>query len=178
MSEQSQPRGPAEALAAFDQARDDFLTAFAQAPDEALPFVPPGEEYALGVLPIHLQDPIHDYMSLFEAMLAGDFAPLDRSVDASGAAAAARHHAELAATHPTGAERAGMLRELARAHQQVHARIASLTDATFTRQAPVIYSAGAAPVPTSARDIMGWLTDHYREHTEQVGTILALWRQH
>jgi hypothetical protein len=178
MSEQSQLRGPVEALAAFDQARDAFLTAFAQAPDEALSFVPPGDEYALGVLPIHLQDPMHDYMTLFAAMLRGGFAPLDRSSDASGADAAARHHADLAAQRPTGAERANMLRDLARAHQYVHTTVESLDEATFNRQAPITYSAGALPFPTSARDIMGWLTDHYREHTEQIGAMLELWRHH
>lgn len=177
MSEQSQPRGTQEALAAFDHARDAFLAAFAQAPDEALPFVPSGDEYAIGVLPIHLQVPMRDYMTLFAAIERNGFAPLDNSPDASRAEADARQHADLAARRPTGDERAAILIDLARSHQQVRERIAPLDDATFTRQAPVIYSAGAAPYPTSARDIMGWLIDHYNEHTEQVGTLLAQWRR-
>ena len=52
-SEQSQAAG---LLARFDTARDAFLAAFAEAPDDALPYTPAGEEYALGVLPPHLQD--------------------------------------------------------------------------------------------------------------------------
>src|SRR3954447_11477776 len=64
-------------LKAFDEARDRFLAAFAQAPDEALPFVPPGDEYAIGVLPIHMLDPITRYMTLFELMVANDFGLVD-----------------------------------------------------------------------------------------------------
>jgi hypothetical protein len=177
MSHQSQPPSPREALIAFDQARDAFLAAFARAPDEALSFVPAGDEYAVGVLLSHLRDPLRDYMALCAAMLSGDFAPVDNRRDASGAAADARHHAALAALRPTGADRARLLGELAQAHQQVHTRISSLDDATFNRQALITFSAGSAASPTAARDIMGWLTDHYREHTEQVGTMLEEWRR-
>ena len=49
------PQSQTEALLArFDAARDAFLAAFAQAPDAALPYTPAGDEYALGVLPLHL----------------------------------------------------------------------------------------------------------------------------
>src|SRR5262249_46579468 len=60
-------------LTTFDEARDHFLTAFAQAPDEALPFVPPGDEYAIGVLPIHLLDPITRYMTVFDQITANEY---------------------------------------------------------------------------------------------------------
>lgn len=168
-----------QALAAFDQARDLFLAAFAEAPDAALPYVPPGDEYALGILPMHLQDPIHDYMAIFERIQRTDFAPFDMSADPDAAAkaeAAAQHHRALAAQRPAGAERAAMLADLARAHDLVRTRMAPLDDATFTRQAQVVFAGGGAPYPTSARDILGWVTDHYNEHTQQVGELLASWR--
>lgn len=167
------------ALAAFDQARDAFLTAFAQAPDEALPYVPPGEEYTIGILPIHLQDSINGYLDLFERIVRTDFASFDTSADpdaAEKAEATAQHHRSLAAQRPTGAERAGMLADLARTHESVRARFAPLDDATFTRQAQIIYSAGGSVYPTSARDITEWVTDHYNEHTQQVGELLTRWR--
>jgi len=79
MSEQAQAvDGRAAALAAFDAARDRFLAAFAQAPDEALPFVPAGEEYALGVLPMHMQDPMRHYLAVFDMARAGNFGHHDR----------------------------------------------------------------------------------------------------
>jgi DinB superfamily len=169
----------ATALAAFDQARDVFLAAFAQAPDEALPYVPPGDEYALGILPVHLQDPIHDYMDLFERIVRTDFASFDMSADADAAEkaeASARHHRALAEQRPTGDDRAEMLADLARAHESVRARFAPLDDATFTRQAQVVFAGGGAPYPTSARIVVGWMTDHYDEHTQQVGELLTRWR--
>ncbi|MGZ3664112.1 MAG: DinB family protein [Ktedonobacterales bacterium] len=169
----------AQALAAFDQARDVFLAAFAQAPDEALPYVPPGEEYALGILPVHLQDSIHDYMDLFARIVRTDFASFDMSADADAAEkaeASARHHRALAEQRPTGAERAGMLTDLARTHESVRARFAPLDDVTFTRQAQIVFSAGGPVYPTSARDLVGWMTDHYNEHTQQAGELLTRWR--
>ncbi len=169
----------AKALTTFDQARDAFLAAFAQAPDEALPYVPPGDEYTLGILPVHLQDSINGYLDLFERIVRTDFAAFDTSADADAAEkaeAAAQHHRALAAERPTGAKRAGMLTDLARAHESVRAHFAPLDDATFTRQAQIVYAAGGPMYPTSARDITGWVTDHYNEHTQQVGELLARWR--
>src|SRR5215471_7684783 len=167
-----------EQLNTFDEARDHFLAAFAQAPDEALPFVPPGDEYAIGVLPIHLLDPITRYMTVFEQMMASDFALVDRAGDPAALAWEAERHAHSAATRPTGAERAGMLRDLTAAHQKVVDRFSALDAATFTSQGPVIYPGSSDPYPTSAQDILGWLTDHYDEHTVQMGQLLDQWRAH
>jgi len=85
-------------------------------------------------------------------------------------------HAEIVATRPTGADRVRLLADLAARHAWVRERVGALDEATFARQAPVIYAAGSAPFPTSYRDIMGWLADHYDEHTAQVGELLARWR--
>jgi hypothetical protein len=170
---------PATALASFDSARDAFLAAFAGVPDEALSYVPPGDEYALGVLLIHLQDPIHHYLEVFDLARGAVFGVVDLGNGPEGAARARadkERYAFLAAQRPSGAQRAGMLADLARAHQLVYERMAPLNDTTFARQVPVIYSADAAPFPTSARDIMGWLIDHYQEHVDQTRSILAQWQ--
>jgi hypothetical protein len=165
-----------ERLRTFDEARDHFLAAFAQAPDEALPFVPPGDEYAIGVLPIHLLDPITRYMGVFEQLMANDYGLVNRASDPAALAWEAERHAHSVATRPTGAERAGMLRDLAAAHQGVVTRFSALDAAAFTRQGPVIYPGSADPYPTSAQDILGWLTDHYDEHTAQMAQLLDAWR--
>ena len=166
----------AAALAAFDQARDAYLAAFSQAPDEALAYVPAGEEYTLGVLTLHLCDPIERYLYTFECIRAANFGLVDLASDAEHQAREASRHAERVAARPTGADRPALLRALDEAHQRVHATAAALDGDSFTRQAPVIYSAGAAPYPTSFRDILGWLTDHYHEHTTQVAELLDRWR--
>ena len=38
----------AAVVAAFDAARDRFLAAFAEVPDEALTYLPEGDEFAIG----------------------------------------------------------------------------------------------------------------------------------
>jgi hypothetical protein len=128
------------------------------------------------VLPIHLLDPITRYMTVFDQMAANDYALVDRAGDPAALAWEAERHAHSAATRPTGAERAGMLRDLAAAHQRVVDRFAALNAATFTRQGLVIYPGSPDPYPTSAQDILGWLKDHYDEHTVQMAQLLDQWR--
>ncbi len=176
MSNQPMSLTYAEALSGFEQGYTAFLAAFAQAPDEALAYLPPGDEYALGVLPLHLQDPLRRYTALLRQMLRANFGEIDLSADPERAARAARWHAELVAQRPTGADRPGMLAGLAAAHQEARAELAGLDEATSAQTAPVIYSAGSAPYPTSARDILGWLTDHYQEHITQTQAMLTEWR--
>jgi hypothetical protein len=166
----------AEALAYFDQAYAAFLAAFAEVPDAALGFVPAGDEYALGVLPLHLQHPQQDYMAVLSQMVRADFAQVDLSRDAEGEASKARRHEQLAQQRPTAADRKDLLLGLESTHQETRSRLAALDAVTFARSAPVIYSTGAAPYPTSARDIVGWLSDHYQEHTGQTHAMLVQWR--
>lgn len=172
-SEQSQAAG---LLARFDTARDAFLAAFAEAPDDALPYTPAGEEYALGVLPLHLQDSMNHYLDVYTRMVGADYGPVDLTSDPSHAAHEAELHQRLVITKPTGADRAAMLGDLAATHQRIRDRFADLDDATVARQADVIYSPGTAPYPTSVADIMGWLTDHYDEHVAQTAQLLERWR--
>ncbi|MEO7000635.1 MAG: DinB family protein [Ktedonobacterales bacterium] len=166
----------AAVLAAFDEAYAAFLLAFRAAPDDALPYVPEGDEYALGALPIHLQDPLHNYIAQLDRMLATDFASLDLNANGAHDATLKQQHLRLVAERPTGTDRPRILAELEAAHQQARHRLDALDDTTFRRTAPVIYTEGAEPYPTSAADIAGWLTDHYREHEVQTQAILADWQ--
>jgi hypothetical protein len=175
MSDQSVSVTYAEALAAFDRSYAAFVEAFDHAPDEALSFVPPGDDYALGILPLHLQDQIRDYMALLQHMLEQDFAQIDLSQGGEREKKTANRYTYLAEQRPTGADRAGMLTELASVHQEAQVQLGALDEATATRTAPVIYSTGTAPYPTSARAILGWLQDHYQEHSKQTQDMLAQW---
>jgi uncharacterized damage-inducible protein DinB len=170
-----QPSTPAEGLAVLDAARDEFLSEFAQAPDAALAHVPTGEEYALGGLLVHLCDPIDRYLDVFGRMLGAGFGPVDVASDPEYQAREAARHAAVVSARPTSADRPGLLVALGAAHERVRSALGALDSETFVRQAPVVYSAGTEAYPTSARDILGWLTDHYREHTAQVATMLAGW---
>ncbi len=163
-------------LTAFDQSYEAFGAAFAQVPDDALSFLPPGDEYTLGVLPTHLTHPITRYLALLTRLVMSGFAPVDLSVDPSQDRQQAQWHATLVAMRPGPANRLQHLAELRAAHQTARAQLAAYDPATFARTAPVIFSAGSEPTPTSAHAICQWLTDHYREHTAQTHDLLALWR--
>lgn len=165
------------ALAAFDAARDAFLAAFAQAPDAALVYLPAGDEYALGVLPMHLIDPMRHYLGVFDLIAAAGFGPLDLVGTPEEDAVSPARHADLLAARPSGSDRPRLLADLGAMHETVRAHALTLDADAFTRQAPVIYGPGGAPYPTSFADILGWLTDHYSEHTAQVAQMLAAWRQ-
>lgn len=165
-----------QALNDFDAARDTFLAAFAQAPDEALEYVPVGDEYAVGTLLPHLCDPINRYLSILELIRSANFGPVDLAADPSRTVREAQRHIDLVAMHPTGADRARLVGDLAETHQRVHIAVTALNGESYVRQAPVIYTAGSDPFPTSCRDIMGWITDHYGEHTAQVGEMIDGWR--
>jgi DinB family protein len=166
----------ASLVARFDAARDAFLAAFAQAPDEALSYTPPGDEYALGVLPLHLQDSMNHYLDVFDRLSAADFGAVDLTADANAMAHEQALHQRLVTTKPTGADRAAMLADLNATHQRVTARFRGLDDATVDHKGNVIYSPGSEPYPTSVADIFGWLTDHYDEHVEQTGQLIAQWQ--
>jgi DinB family protein len=177
MSEATSPRGQAASLVArFDAARDTFLATFAKAPDEALPYTPAGDEYALGVLPIHLQDSMNHYLDVYQRMTAENYGSVDLGADPTHAAQEAEQHRRLVTTKPTGADRAAMLADLNTTHQRLTERFGSLDDAAVIRKADVIYSAGTDPYPTSVADIFGWLTDHYDEHVAQTAQLIAQWQ--
>ncbi|HEU5348854.1 MAG TPA: DinB family protein [Ktedonobacterales bacterium] len=177
MSESPSPQSQAKALVArFDAARDTFLAAFAEAPDEALSYTPAGEEYALGILPLHLQDSMTNYLDVYERVTAVDFGPVDLAADSTRATQRAERHRLLTVTKPTGKDRAASLADLTATHRRVTEQFGTLDDAALTRKADVIYSLGTDPYPTSAADILGWLADHYNEHIAQTTQLLARWQ--
>lgn len=177
MSESSSPQGQAASLIArFDAARDTFLAAFAQAPDEALHYTPAGEDYALGVLPQHLQDSMNHYLDVYQRMAAANYGPVDLGADPTHAAWEAEQHRRLTVSKPTGADRAAMLADLHATHRRLTERFSALDDPSVMRKADVVYSSGTDPYPTSVADIFGWLTDHYDEHVAQTAQLIARWR--
>jgi hypothetical protein len=177
MSDSSSSSTLSAALAEFDGSYSAFQTAFSKAPDEALAYLPPGDEYALGVLPIHLKHTLQSYGALLDQVLAADFGPLDLTKDPTRTAQAAERHAFLVGWRPSGgSERAEILSGLDAEHARDYRRFSALDETAYARSAPVVYSADTEPYPTSPADILGWLTDHYREHTVQVESMLSTWK--
>src|ERR1700674_2558188 len=148
------------ALADFEAARKEWESAFANVPNDALGYLKPGDDYALGGLQVHVNWVLIHYRRVLDGLIARDFAelpPQDQRRD--GDAANKKARAGL-----TASERASSLKEMARLHAAVLAGARRLREEDWERKAPVIYREGQDPFPTSADDILGWLRDHYREH--------------
>ena len=173
MNQQGDDRSAA--MAAFDQGRDEFLATYATVPDEALSYLPPGDEYALGALPIHVCDSIEHYLAVHDRMTQANHGEVDLSQDAAISAMSQQQHRRMLQARPTAAERASLVATVKATHDQLRQRLDPLSDEDYARTAPVIYDAGSQPYPTSAGMIVGWLSDHYREHIQQIQELLVSW---
>ena len=69
------------------------------------------------------------------------------------------------------------LADMASVHGAVVETANHVPDESWTRKTPVTYGAGQDPYPTSPDDVIGWLTDHYREHVQQCPELVASWRE-
>jgi hypothetical protein len=161
------------ALADFAKARAEWESAFAQVPDAALDYLKPGDDYALGGLQVHVNGVLVHYHRILGALIAGGFAAIDPlDPPGEGDEVNARAKAGLSADG-----RRDALAEMASLHASVLEAAAGLPDESWSRKASVVYGAGEAPYQTSAEDIVGWLTDHYREHVLQCPELVATWRE-
>lgn len=158
-------------LAEFDAARAEWEAAFAQVPDGALAYLKPGDDYALGGLQVHVNWVLLHYRRVLEAIAGERFGrvePLDGPHEAEEATDRAR--AGLKA-----GERKKSLDEMGRLHAAVRAVSGKVSEADWTRKAPVVYGVGQDPYPTSPDELLGWLRDHYREHVQQCGDLIDEW---
>ena len=161
-----------EALADFDGARSEWGEAFARVPDEALDFLKPGDDYALGGLQVHVNWVLTHYLLVLQAILAAGFAEI-RAQDPPGAEARALRDARRGMPP---AQREESIDAMADLHRRVRAAIEDLPEGDWRRQCPVIYGPGEEPFPTSPEDVLGWLRDHYREHVAQSADLIEEWR--
>jgi len=162
-----------DALADFDVARNEWEVAFAKVPDDALGYLKPGDDYALGGLQVHVNWVLTHYSRVLDGMIAKKFAQLP-PLDPPGEGEAANKKAKVGLT---SSERTGSLKEMARLHAAVLAGARRLQEDDWGRKAQVIYGEGQDPYPTSAEDIVGWLRDHYREHVEQSAELISSWNE-
>src|SRR5439155_22305208 len=132
----------------------------------------PGDDYALGGLVHHVNAVLEHYLVVLDAIIASDFMetePRDRPMLFEKAAERAR-------SGLAPGERADALAATERLHREVSQRIADLAPEQFDRHARVRFEPAAEPSPTSAADILGWLTGHYKEHVPHIAQLLSNWR--
>jgi hypothetical protein len=159
------------ALKEFEEARAAFLDAYAGVPDEALAFLKPGEDYALGGVVTHVVAVLEHYELVLSAVLDAEFGEV-RPQDAPGfwEQQGLRAHAGL---QPH--EREAAFAELGRRHDGLVATMASLPGEDWNRKAPVWFGSSVEALPTSPGDIWGWLNDHYLEHVPQIQDLHQEW---
>ena len=159
------------ALEEFESARAAFVDAYAGVPDEALAFLKPGEDYALGGLVTHVVAVLEHYQLVLSAILDAGFGEV-RPEDPPGfwEQQGRRAHAGLRSE-----ERRVAFGELDRRHEGFVATMALLSGEEWDRKAAVWFPDAAEALPTSPGDIWGWLNSHYLEHVLQVGELQEEW---
>jgi hypothetical protein len=159
-------------LANFEDARTQFVDAINTVPTEALTYLSPGDDYALGGLVTHVNAVLRRYGRVLDAILADPTADLDaRAIDMDFGAENARALEGL-----TSADRDAAMATLAKLHDHAAGQLATVA-AAWDRKTSVIFAgSGGRPYATSPADVHGWLTDHYLEHVPHVAELLAGWR--
>jgi hypothetical protein len=162
----------AAALADFEAARAQWEAALARVPDEALAYLKPGDDYALGGLQVHVNWVLVHYSRVLDALIAKGFAPM-AAADPPGEWEAFNKRAKAGLT---AAGRVKAVAEMSRLHQSIVKAARGLAESDWWRKANVVYGEGKDPYPTSPDDLIGWLRDHYREHVDQSAELVASWR--
>ncbi len=164
------------ALANFDHARDDFIRAFSQMPDKALSYKPDGDEYSIGDLVPHVIGSINMYTVVLDTMTNLGWA-LSRPYEGVPRQAMQDHAAEMQAIYTGGGGRDAITDELEKAHDQLASKLRELAHEDYSRKAPVYYPSSEEPYPTSAADLLDWLTEHYKEHIAQLWQLRKDWEK-
>ncbi len=157
-------------LAEFDRSRTEFEEAVRRAPDAALRYRAPGDDYAMGGLVVHVTQVLVHYTDVLDAIHTADWqsptAPPSQTSDSEAA---------LIRDGFGGDSRSDILAQLRAAHTALVAAVRVEPSEWFSRKAPVTYSGSSEPYPTSPADVVGWVRDHYAEHTQQIADLVSAW---
>ena len=160
------------ALAELEAARVSFVGAYDGIPGEALSYLKPGDDYALGGLVTHVVAVLEHYGLVLSAVLDAGFGEV-RPQDPPGF----WERAGAACREGLGTDEAARaFADLGRRHEEFVATAFSLPEEDWERRGPVYYGTSEEALPTSPADISGWLLDHYREHVPQVEKLYEEWR--
>jgi hypothetical protein len=158
------------ALRDFDAARESFQRALERAPEGALTYLKPGDDYALGGLVFHVNVVLENYLRVMQGVTASGGKEV-RLPDPAAAFDEAHARAKAGAAPD---ELGAALARTASLHSQVRTLAASVAPSAWERQATVWVGANE-PYPGSPADVLDWLTDHYREHVPQAEELLREW---
>ncbi len=174
MTAPEQTKDRETALAEFGRKREEYERSYDSVPDEALSYVPQGEDYTLGGLAVHVTDTLYHYRNVLDIMKNAGDQPV-RNVDPEDDAK--RQRDELVHKGFGGSEKQRVFEELRAAHRDVEQRVRAMPESEYPRKIGVLYGADAQePYATNGGDVLGWLTDHYQEHIDQVAELMGKWR--
>lgn len=174
MSAPEQTKNRETALAEFGRKMEEYARSYDSVPDEALTYVPQGEDYTLGGLAVHVTDVLYHYANVLDVMKgAGDRQV--RAVDPEDDAKQKRDDA--IRNGYGGSQKPDVFGEMRAAHEAIERRVRALPEAEYAHKHAVLYGADAQdPYPTTGGDVLGWLIDHYQEHIDQVAELMGKWR--
>ena len=163
------------ALADFDHAREDFEAALEQVPDEGMSYTPEGDMFSIGDLVSHITGSLTGYSRLIDKMREAEYQEVRLAAEPENARGIVESGTDV--DQPTTpSTRRGDLEEMEAAHDELAAKLRDMAYEEYSRQAPVYYRGSDEPYATRASDIIGWVTDHYREHAKQVTEMLEQWK--
>ncbi|HEV1997073.1 MAG TPA: DinB family protein [Candidatus Dormibacteraeota bacterium] len=164
---------PESELVDFQAAYQRFVDAMNGVPTEALTYLFPSDDYSLGGLVTHVNAILRRYGRVLDAILADPTGEIDaQSIDRDKDGENARSVEGL-----TAPERDAAMTTMAKLHDHVAARLATLSEEDWGRKTPVIFGGSEGQAyPTGAGEIKAWLTGHYDEHVPHVAELLQGWR--
>ena len=163
-----------DALAKMDEAHAAIVAAFASMPDNALTWLKPGDDYAIGGIVIHLIGSLDGYIGTLAALEAAGYRDTvgpgedDAIVDAQ--LAHARRGLGPAERTPTFAD-------MNSKHTSLSDLARSASDAQFDTLVGITYPGDEAPYPTSVALVVQWMTEHYLEHVPHARALFAEWQK-
>jgi hypothetical protein len=152
------------------EARGEFAAAFQVVPDGALRYKGKADQYALSGIVVHLTATIDHYRRVIEGMIDREFKAFALQPQDPGVEVA---HAKGAQTGFAADERDEAFALLESAHDDFAESVLTVQPQDYAKKVPVTYKGGDAAHDTSPADVVGWLTDHYRQHAPDVEKMAA-----
>lgn len=160
------------ALANFDHARDDFLQAIGKVPEDRLDYKPEGDDYSLRDIVSHVSGSMEMYIDVLNRIKEAEYREVRLASGEDDLAAPRRYIDERASLPLRSDTKSGVLDQMEQVHDRLAGMLREGVREEFARRTPVLYMGASEAYPTSASDILGWMTDHYHEHIEQVTDML------
>jgi len=160
-------------VADLDAARDEFVGAYEDVPDPALAWLKPGDDYALGGIVTHVQNSADEYTATLQRIVDAGYrdteGPAFDPADVERVLAKARVGIGMG-------ERTTAFAALGRSHDHLTRVARGVPELAFEHLVGITFAGDEAPYPTSARLIVQWMADHYREHVPQGRELLEALR--